>query len=689
MNLSSTLLALVLLCFTCLGVQAGELRLDDRLTPLNAAGSLQRLDDPDGLLTPEQAAHAQGWRPLPAGLSAGFSHSTIWLKVPVTYVGNAPDPWILRLSNALLDDVRLYLPTGPGSWRESRAGENLPRALWQVRYRTAAFPLKFEQTGQQDILLRLQSKNALSVGVELSPQAIFADNTRREFLGYGLYFGFYLLLIIFHTAFWRITKVPESGWYLLYVMSCVWIEGLTIGLPQQLLGLSVGVSDPLLGVGIALSLPIGVTFAGRQLKLQALFPRSFRSLQGLTWLIGIGGAIVTLAGHYGTAAQVVQGTILLLIPIFVSLAVWLYWRGHAPARFYLLAFGVFYAGVVISFLRNLGYVPITFWTDHASAIGTLLHMALMSLHIINHYQQLKSAAERTQAEAAELALRQNERLEAEVQRRTQELREEIDQRQRLEVELREALTQQLSLQAQQRDFVAMVSHEFRTPLAVISTSAQQLARNLDAPLEKNQRRCVNIREAVGRLLALVDDYLDHDRMAETRPELQLSACNLPALLRSVECEFDPGRVQVECTLAEAHWQCDQGLLRVAVRNLLANADRHAPAHQPIAVRVGLDARDCLWLEVSNPGEPIPEDEQSRLFQKYYRGRQALVSPGAGLGLYLVKRIAQMHGGDVALLSAGGAQPVLFRLWLSPASGATPHNHAHASPSVAAMGWPAG
>ncbi|WP_083691062.1 histidine kinase dimerization/phospho-acceptor domain-containing protein [Aquipseudomonas alcaligenes] len=114
----------------------------------------------------------------------------------------------------------------------------------------------------------------------------------------------------------------------------------------------------------------------------------------------------------------------------------------------------------------------------------------------------------------------NARLESLVQM----LHEELRRRETLEQELRVSLNQEQRMREEQGDFVAMVSHEFRTPLAIIATSAQQLGRQLDAPAEKSLRRCQNIRDAVGRLLGLVDDYLTHDRMAVSRPAARFATC---------------------------------------------------------------------------------------------------------------------------------------------------------------------
>lgn len=638
-----------LLLFGHLGwAQAAALQLfaEEGATPLS--GHLQRLDDPAGLLTPEQAQQAEEWQPLASSLSAGFTNAHVWLRVEILPMGEGEQHWTLRLSNALVDDVRLYQRDLRGAWREQRAGEDLPRALWPTDYRAAVFPLRLQGGKSEVLLLRLHTKNALSVSLDLSPRDYFGGSSRREYIGYGLYFGLYLMLFGFHAVFWRLTQAPESGWYLLYVGVCVWIEALTIGLPQQLLSMPVWLSDPLLGVAMALGLPIGAVFATRQLALAQVYARLARLITGLALLVGCAAAVAILLGFYREAMPVVLRVSLALIPLLLGLAIWLLWRGHRPARFYLLAFGIYYAWVIVAFLRNFGVLPATFWTDHAVALGTMLHMGVMSLRIISHYNRLKRDKERAQAQTTELMLQQNARLEALVEGRTRELSL--------------ALQQEQSMREEQSDFVAMVSHEFRTPLAIIRTSAQQLSRQLEAPLEKNQRRCQNISDAGARLLALVDDYLTHDRMADAEPASRFVACELSILLEGLLGDFPSGRIAFDNRLSQDHYWCDAGLLHVAVRNLLANADRHAPAAATVQLQVW-EAGERICLEVRHPGSLIAEDERERLFHKYYRGRQAQVSAGAGLGLYMVRRIAELHGGVVELAGYGGEEAICFRLSL--------------------------
>ncbi len=165
------------------------------------------------------------------------------------------------------------------------------------------------------------------------------------------------------------------------------------------------------------------------------------------------------------------------------------------------------------------------------------------------------------------------------------------------------------------------------------------------------------------MTALVDEYLSADRMETSAATFRPQSCDPRKLIGAVLAEWPEGRVEARWGALPVQLQCDPGLLRVALRNLLSNADRHAPQVSAIRVHATVYGDAGLQVSVSNEGDPLPADEIPRLFQKYFRGRIAQHKPGAGLGLYLVQRIAELHGGKVMLDSAGMDGVISFSLQL--------------------------
>jgi len=100
---------------------------------------------------------------------------------------------------------------------------------------------------------------------------------------------------------------------------------------------------------------------------------------------------------------------------------------------------------------------------------------------------------------------------------------------------------------------------------------------------------------------------------------------------------------------------DGQLLRLALRQLLDNALKYSPATSTIEIEGAIDGRREVQIVVRNSGAAIPPQEQRRIFDRFYRGAAAKQVPGSGMGLAIVRQIAQVHGGDVSVSSAPGSQ----------------------------------
>ncbi|MCJ9713264.1 histidine kinase, partial [Bordetella hinzii] len=277
----------------------------------DAAGHMERLVDPQGTLDAAGAAQAPGWVALPASLGQGFTPATIWLRLRLQVDEMAPGGWMLQLSNALLDDVRVYMGRDETWTLLGHSGEDVSRSRWPVEYRSPVIPFEPPGPGVYTVMLRLQSKNALATRLEVWERLAFDNRSRREGLLFGLYFGFYLLLIGLHALFWRATRAPMSGLFLAYIGNCVMNEVLSLGLVQQLTGLPVDWSDRWLGVGIAVSLPVALRMSLKQLEVETT--RAARWLQAASWLAAAVCAALVMLGRYGQGMAPIQMLALLCI----------------------------------------------------------------------------------------------------------------------------------------------------------------------------------------------------------------------------------------------------------------------------------------------------------------------------------------------------------------------------------------
>lgn len=245
---------------------------------------------------------------------------------------------------------------------------------------------------------------------------------------------------------------------------------------------------------------------------------------------------------------------------------------------------------------------------------------------------------------------------------------DITSRKRSEQELRETLEQQRALNDLRARFVAMTSHEFRTPLAAI-LSAEELLRHYGARLSEPEKLEVldSIAAGVQRMSRMMDRVLllgkaDAQMLEFTPQALDLVPLarqlvdEVHALLPETPChvvtEFDPG-------LKRGAY--DEKLLRHILGNLLSNAVKYSPQGGEVRFRLSPEGEGTLF-EVSDQGIGIPEAEIPHLFESFHRASNVGNIQGTGLGLAIVKTAVDKHGGRIEVESRAG-EGTRFRVWL--------------------------
>ena len=226
--------------------------------------------------------------------------------------------------------------------------------------------------------------------------------------------------------------------------------------------------------------------------------------------------------------------------------------------------------------------------------------------------------------------------------------------------LEEQLAQEQRLALLQRNFVSMASHEFRTPLTIIDGHAQRLIKTKDTlPPAEIGERAGKIRAAVLRLTHLIDNLLNSARLFDGGATLYFhpAEMDMAALLREVcqlHREMVPGaEIAERLSSAAMPMIGDAKLLYQLFSNLLSNAVKYSPGGGAIDVEAEMRA-DEIVVAVADRGIGIPANDLERLFERYHRGGNVSGIVGTGVGLYLVKMVADLHRGCVEVTSAEGA-----------------------------------
>lgn len=236
---------------------------------------------------------------------------------------------------------------------------------------------------------------------------------------------------------------------------------------------------------------------------------------------------------------------------------------------------------------------------------------------------------------------------------------DINDRKQAEEGIRMALAQQRELNDLRSRFVSMTSHEFRTPLATILSSAE-LLKFYSERMEATERQEVlqSIENSVQRMTTMLDSVLVLGRGEAGMMTFSPTEADLPTLCQAILDETLHAATHALCKVTLnvspdlPPGQFDPDLLRHVFGNLLSNAIKYSPSGGQVTFDVGLENGHFV-LSVADEGIGIPSDELPHLFSSFHRASNVGDIKGTGLGLAIVKQAVELHGGDIAVQSQAG------------------------------------
>jgi PAS domain S-box-containing protein len=236
---------------------------------------------------------------------------------------------------------------------------------------------------------------------------------------------------------------------------------------------------------------------------------------------------------------------------------------------------------------------------------------------------------------------------------------DITERKKSEAEVREALEQQKALNELRSRFVAMTSHEFRTPLAAILSAEEVLRHYGDRlPPEERVETLDSILNGVRRMTRMMDRVLLLGKADANMLEFEPADVDLPQLCGVLAEEAKAQHPKASCPVAVdvgpgvGRGLYDEKLLRHIFGNLLSNAIKYSPEGGAVRFTVKRDGAETVF-EVRDSGIGIPADEVPHLFESFHRASNVGAIQGTGLGLAIVKNAVERHGGRIDLQTKVG------------------------------------
>ena len=272
-------------------------------------------------------------------------------------------------------------------------------------------------------------------------------------------------------------------------------------------------------------------------------------------------------------------------------------------------------------------------------------------------EALKRSEEQLIVYAAELENKVQLRTEA-LNNMVGELEKEVLERKKAVEETKKALEKERELNELKSKFVSLASHEFRTPLSTILSSASLINQYKEkGELEKVDKHIERIKSSVGHLTNILNDFLSLGKLEEGKVEYKPEMIGLDNFLKEIEEELmatlKPGQhIVTECKREANVIYTDGHILRNALFNLLSNASKYSPEHKNIYLRC-LSGLDELSFSVTDEGIGIPAPDMKHIFERFFRAANANNIQGTGLGLNIVRRYAELLGGHVSFTSQYG------------------------------------
>ena len=589
------------------------------------------LEDPTAQLRwadVQQPAHANAFRPYAGPLNRGYQPQAVWVRLRLqgpALSRNDPAqhtmgfaPWyVLRIQPGYIDEVALYDPLGTGA-APPKVGDRHPVPRFGYRSLNHNFVIPTGD-GPRTVWLRLQTTSTNLIHVEaLSFAQASAQDTLQNLL-LGIFLGFLFLFFLWSFVHWWLHREPLIGLLAVHQLSSLVFSVAILGY----LRLFVGDFVPAAWLDQLTTVLVVATTAAAMAFNRAFvdeFQPARRARQAITAIFYVGPVllVVVALGYVRIAMQVNMVLVSLMPLLFLFSAVTARgWNRQADAppplvsRPFIVGYYAIGMALLASFsLPSLGLVPSSEISLQTNSIyGFVTGIVL-------------------------LAILQRRAMRLEQRHRQGEINLTIT---------RQQMAQEAQHRKDQAQFMAMLSHELKTPLSVLrmalglTTASTTLRARFD--------------QAIQDMSNVIDRFAWLDKLEEKEFHVHVSGFDaLQELDRLLFAHNSQGRISREAADGPYPLNTDVRLFCTALNNLVQNALRYSSSDSPVVVTLQHTVQGgvaALSIEVANTPGASGWPDKDKVFQKYYRSPGAQRQTGTGLGLYQAARITTQMGGTLS------------------------------------------
>ncbi|MCX7172594.1 MAG: sensor histidine kinase [Proteobacteria bacterium] len=612
-GLHRRLLIFFLALLPALHAQAAPLELTADTRHASLEGRLEHYADASGKLGFD-AVQQGDFTLLPTFRGQGYGTETHWYRFELNRAASAPAHWILSIGRPTLDELDVWVEQPGGGFRSYALGDHRPYEARPLQTRLFAVPI--DVPGSTRVYMRVHTTSSITVNAEVwRPEAFIADETLSN-LYRGIYFGTLLIVTMFYLMLGAWLRDAIMATYAGYVASLVLMHLGLNGYLAVLISSDISwFNDALSRIGFLAGTVFFVLMWDRLLELRRDFPRVHRLYQIIVWvnIAALPFAVTETYRLIAPSMNLVSVVMGFANPILLGI---LWWRNRrAELMVYFVAFIIPLGGGLIHIAMEMAWAPQNALTSNIYQGASLIHVLVMSFGLALRLRQMQ----RDKTTAVQEATVATQRAE------------------------------------EQRRFVAMLSHEFRNPLAAIDRAAQMIRIKTPKLAQPEAQRLERIRANAATLAGFVDNFLMTEALDHGALALAREHCAIRPLIEAavrMQGELAGERIHLAVTPDDAAFDLDPTMIGVAVGNLLGNALRYSPPESPLAI-VAVLTDAGLRIRVTDHGPGMSDNELAQLGQPYYRAGSSLGKKGSGLGYHFTRRIVQAHGGELSARARPG------------------------------------
>lgn len=692
---------LIILLFTPNILLAKQFVVEDKEEAVLLGNYFEVLTDESGSLSIYDAVSSSAYEPAELEVpNLGISENAFWLKANIKNGLSAN--LLLHLKYPLLDEVAIYKVQNGSVVDSLITGEEKPITKRRFYHQDFVYNLGLTKGESATYYIRVKSEEQILVPALIGTTNHTYDNINSADVLQAVYMGIILVMFLYNLFIFFTVRDKSYLYYVIFVLfvglTQLGLQGYTYrffwpGMPW-LADQSVILFPAITGIA-------AIEFFKNFLQIKSTLKKSIYVLNFLN-IFYIVNCLLSLFGAHQLAQQLLQPNAMIASLVILGISIYMLRKGSRSAGFFILAWSVFLAGIVLFILKDVGIVPYNNFTNYILHIGSAIEVVVLSFALADRINILRKEKEESQKQAlraleenANIISQQNVLLETKVSERTQELRQSNEELNKTLKELKEAEAQLVESEkmASLGQLTAGIAHEINNPINFVTSNVKPLKRDVDMIIEMLGRvediaynESMSLEDKKQEIEELKDDleydYLKDeisyllkgitegsDRTAEIvkglrvfsrldEDDLKLADINegvdstlvivRNTLGTNIEIKKEYGNIPLI--------ECYPGKLNQVFLNIISNGlqaiNSKFNGQEGGVFTITTDRNeDDLVIKFEDNGIGMDEATQKKVFEPFFTTKD--VGEGTGLGMSIVYNTINKHNGKITLSSEPG------------------------------------